>query len=362
LHFLNYVAFLQPVQFAYNDYADPPFNDILTSSPTHPNKVLIIAAPAPRAPDSFAIELVGAIAGLAALALMVLFNACRRSRGTTLFAPLAWGLVSFVLIVLAGISLRPGLPGNSLNTRTTWWLVVATLSCCPTVSLLGAKRPQNRPWQLIVFSLWGILALPAVQNLILHPSDPPSVHVLWRWFYVALIFIGPFNYLATLFAPAGILAAIGQAMLLWQFLPGVAAETSEAPTLGILVTAGSILCAAVLGSRRRRRLTRHGKAEGWNRVWLDFRDSYGVIWGVRVMERIESLLQSSNSPAWLEWWSGFEAPSVTSDLELRQAITANEPGLRNLLRRFVSNDWIGLRLHEGKAPQPHPLDQSPLDA
>ncbi len=105
---------------------------------------------------------------------------------------------------------------------------------------------------------------------------------------------------------------------------------------------------------------------GWTKVWLDFRDAYGLAWGVRVMERIEALLQSSGVPTRLQW-NGFRsaaadfsegddlkrphsaldqtdaaaAPDLVTGENLTMA--AVEPGIRNLLRRFVSNEWIDSR-------------------
>jgi hypothetical protein len=89
----------------------------------------------------------------------------------------------------------------------------------------------------------------------------------------------------------------------------------------------------------------------WSLIWRDFRDWYGTVWGVRVMERI------NNSAAMNQWpirlgWDGFSSGDSTGNHEgeplaaqiAPQQQAAIEQSLRNLLRRFVSSQWIEARL------------------
>ncbi len=68
-----------------------------------------------------------------------------------------------------------------------WWLIAICSTFCPLVSLLGAKRPQNKAWQWIVASFWIIAALPAIEGLALQPGEALTVPIVWRWFYVAVL-------------------------------------------------------------------------------------------------------------------------------------------------------------------------------
>ena len=52
------------------------------------------------------------------------------------------------------------MPANQIPSHSPLDFAAAMIVFCPAMALLGAKRPQDKPWQLIVLSLWGILALP----------------------------------------------------------------------------------------------------------------------------------------------------------------------------------------------------------
>jgi hypothetical protein len=76
-------------------------------------------------------------------------------------------------------------------------------------------------------------------------------------------------------------------------------------------------------------------------VWRDFRDSFGTVWGLRVMERMNASAKMYDWPVALEW-SGFtNRDSSQGDVHPPAAV---EDSLRTLLRRFVSPGWIDKRL------------------
>ena len=91
-------------------------------------------------------------------------------------------------------------------------------------------------------------------------------------------------------------------------------------------------------------------ANRYDRLWLDFRDSLGMLWALRVQERINAAARQHGWNLELAW-SGFR--SGAGDAQLTAIDRAIEAGLRTtfrgLLRRFVSGSWIGERL-DGKAP------------
>jgi hypothetical protein len=306
---------------------------------------------------------------LIALSLVITAGAARRARGTTLVAPLVWTLISLLFVTVDFVFFTVTPTASNFQSEEMWWLVALCSAFCPLMSLLGAKRPQNRAWQWIVLSFWLVAAFPAIQGLALQPGEKIVVPIIWRWLYTALLLLGAVNYLPTRYALAGLLAAIGQALLFSPFLPIRLSLGFGYPLIGT-----SVLCAAVCVARLTASFRPIRRTEPliqpltvWTRVWLDFRNAYGLLWGARMMERIESLLQSSNAPAWLQW-NGFHSPSSGADQNDRQdsqdishnaasivdglhdagasdPIAAVEPGIRNLLRRFVSNEWIDQRLH-----------------
>ena len=103
-------------------------------------------------------------------------------------------------------------------------------------------------------------------------------------------------------------------------------------------------------------LRRPNDLTGWNRVWLDFRDSFGVVWAMRVAERVN---QSAAAYAWSVRlrWNGFQGidqeenrvvdSTIDRDTDAPLAGVAPEQldqAVRTLLRRFVSPDWIDQRM------------------
>ena len=82
-----------------------------------------------------------------------------------------------------------------------------------------------------------------------------------------------------------------------------------------------------------------------DRAWLDFRDAFGAMWGLRVIERMNDLARRQRTPIRLTWW-GFRDPDrLGQPLQLEHALeTVLTQGMRNVLRRFVSEAWLVERL------------------
>jgi hypothetical protein len=80
---------------------------------------------------------------------------------------------------------------------------------------------------------------------------------------------------------------------------------------------------------------------GLERVWFDFRNAFGVMWALRVAQRMNTAAQRHGWHVSLTW-KGFEvAERGLDDKLIGEAI---QPAMSALLLRFVSSDWIDLRL------------------
>lgn len=275
-----------------------------------------------------------AVVGLAALA-----SGCRALRGTTLRAPWWWAAGSFVAIA-AGETAIAVFHTDGTAGAAQLRLAASTTTLLPVVALLGAKRPQDRAWQLIVVSFWLLLALPAAQAWLLRPESPPTMHWLWSCLIVLLAIIGATNYLPTRFWPAALLTCGGQIILHWQYRP-FAAETTESPSFALwglgLLAAGAVT-AAVL-ARWQATLS-----DPLNRLWIDFRNQFGAVWALRIAERINSQAKQSGWQVRLGWHGFTTSDGGSIDAAGESVRPELEAALRTLWRRFVSPEWIKRRI------------------
>jgi hypothetical protein len=102
----------------------------------------------------------------------------------------------------------------------------------------------------------------------------------------------------------------------------------------------------------------------WNRLWTDFRNLFGIVWALRIAERV-------NAQAAKEGWGvrlgmrGFIDARSGERVEPPQEDPQIDHTLRWLLRRFVDDEWIDSRLgkatEEAGDPQKRLRDESPFD-
>jgi hypothetical protein len=269
----------------------------------------------------------------------VLLSGRRAIWQTTLVAVWWWTLLA--LIVWSGVELAAALWGEDSREGLLGplrWATI-TLSFCPAVALLGAKRPQQKAWNFVVVSLWAVVALPAAENFFLHRGQKLEMGDARGWFLWIFIFLGPINFVPTRHWLASLMLAAGQivafssslALLHWPMVPK--------PELVGLLLAGAALVVAWLSSRRA-----SDAASSYDRLWLDFRDTFGLLWGLRVQERVNATARQNGWDLELTW-SGFRhRASVEPLAEIDPAIESMlRTTFRGLLRRFVSSEWIAER-------------------
>jgi hypothetical protein len=130
----------------------------------------------------------------------------------------------------------------------------------------------------------------------------------------------------------------------WRYLPLTGATQSDGLSLwGLGLLAAALVVAAEIG--------RHGRPRGdpLDRLWIDFRNQYGVVWGLRVAERVNASAKMNGWDVSLGW-HGFATNGGNSVEVIPTEVRAGiEAALRTLLRRFVSGEWIDRRL---AAPKP----------
>jgi hypothetical protein len=272
---------------------------------------------------------------LAATALAVLVARKALFHGTTLVA--SWWWLTGSLGSLLAIELLLGSEVLDPNSGAAWRFLAATSTVCPGIALLGAKRPQYHGWQWIVGSLWLILALPAIQQLAMHSSTALEVHPARAWFMFGVIFFCSANSLFSRYWLAVLMAGCGQAILFAPFSSIVQMSAAVGQPVGITVFSLAVVVAQI-------RIGATPPTDPLDRVWLEFRNMFGLVWSLRLMERFNATAEGNGWDVTL-FWSGFRNRQGTSPWQLSadQARTARQT-LRNLLRRFVSPEWIAARL------------------
>ncbi|HTM54476.1 MAG TPA: hypothetical protein VL175_10635 [Pirellulales bacterium] len=281
-----------------------------------------------------------AASALAATGLLCLWLQRGALRGTTLLAPWCWSVVS--LVALTSAELAAAFSTSAGDPTTTALRYVAAMSTfCPLMALLGAKRPQDAGWQFIVLSLWVVLALPGLEWLLF--GGVQELHPARVAFLVLLIAIGAINGVGTRLMPASLLFAAGQGALVAPFLGLEQASSAREwlPPAGMaaLVASWAVATARRIVSQAPRPL---------DRVWLDFRDAYGLVWSLRAMERVNATGKLCMWPTRLGWRGFYRVdsplPSQPGDDLNEATLAAVVETLRTLLRRFVSAAWIENRL------------------
>jgi hypothetical protein len=260
------------------------------------------------------------------------------ARGSTAVPAAAWAVAAALALAgEAGWRVAGNLadPASHASAR----LVVASLAVCPAMSLLGAKRPQHGVWQLIVATLFCVLALPAASAVLVRPGSMPDPHVLERFFLPVLVGVGWMNFVGTRHGLAATLVAAGQAALMLPFLPGVSTAgpnvSWDAAAAGVMAV-GGLLAAGQSALRPAARGPRQGLAAVIDPPFLALRETLGAAWTLRIAERFNAVAASRGWPCRLRF-GGVEmiGGEAAGDWE-RDAFRC----CRSILRRFVTVGWL----------------------
>lgn len=292
------------------------------------------------------LELVACTLVCLACAGISLARSHKRLFGTTLVAPWFWSCLALAVVSLGTVFEEFG--GAKFEPQAVAHVryLSAITTLAPIVALLGAKRPQDRAWQWIVFSLLALLALPSLKAIAFDGGAAPDPHAAWRWLIAIICLAGLFNYLPTRFAPSAILFFVGQLLLLAEYLPGSIWRVVVGwRLLGLILLSAAVVVAYLRSGRRRR------SASPEDRLWLDFRDAFGALWALRVAERFNATAAQNGWKLWLSW-SGLKTTQADGEAsrdnkadalpaELRPAV---HQALKSLLWRFLSAEWIADRL------------------
>ncbi len=264
--------------------------------------------------------------------LWLLFRGLVRLSGTTLAAACLWALIS--TLSLAVVAFCANFPGTilSVGLSALRFAAVAT-TLCPLMAVLGAKRPQDKGWQWVVVTMWMVLMWPAGQAVLLR-SGNLELFIAWKLFLASLVAIGLLNYLPTRFWLASLLVALGQIVLLSEYLGSI---PMDATRWLLPIGVGCFLSAAGMVTWQCRPVTPPAGGDSRSlaahtRQWRKFRDSYGAFWALRILGRANQTAELRGWPMRLTW-TGFN-PLGESEPTAEQ-LTELDQTMSTLWRRFT---------------------------
>ena len=264
-------------------------------------------------------------------------------RGTTLTTTANWGIFTAAVWAAAGV-LSAFVFSHNAEAQDQMWYWTAVVSVIPPIAVLGAKRPGSEAWNFFVLiPLVFVLGWPALTVWTSQGPDALRVETPVLIGFVLVLVMGCGNYIATRLALPALLYALGVVLVLAPCSTvsaglGISFETFRVSgTISMLL---SVLWSGLI-------LT-HQPAATWGpeRVWNDFRETFGIVWTKRAMDRINIEFASREQwPAQLGP-DGLEWPTPPTDAQ-RQRVEARMIYAQHwLLRRFVDPEWIDSRLND----------------
>jgi hypothetical protein len=277
---------------------------------------------------------------LTAATLLLVAAARRCCTGTTLVTTWWWGMAASFAGIIASILAACDVVAQAVAGLA--WYGVSIVSLCAPISVLGARRPGSRVWGWFVLApLVAVLGWPAAAALsanqvpqALQLEAPPLIG------FALVLVMGCGNYVGTRFGLSACLFAAGQCLLVlpatrwasrWSMAPDECRATGA--LLWLLSAA-----AAHLALRSFRR-----DDHGVDRLWFDFRNLFGIVWAHRLQERVNAEAAGGQWPARLTPAGILWQPDADESVRSRTSLQI-EHTLRWLLRRFVDEPWIDLRI------------------
>jgi hypothetical protein len=184
------------------------------------------------------------------------------------------------------------------------------LSGCAGVAVLGARRPGVGAWNFVVGGLLAVLLLPVAAGL-----GTPRLELAHLLFQGATLTVVLLNYLPT---RAGVAVPLAGAAFALELARLSAVNIPDSVRVTGWLTLAAAPWAVMVTLRRAPR-------GATDRVWLGFRDRYGVLWAQRIREQFNRSAASMGLEVRLGW-SGLRPATTDEDAPLAT--------LRALLKRF----------------------------
>lgn len=262
-------------------------------------------------------------------------------RGLTAADALAWAILA-ITVTLAAIATRLS-ESVPVSYASCLHYLAATLLLAPLVDVLGARNPGHRAWPwFVVCPMIVVLQWPVISHLMSEQATTQfELPIPAMIGFLLVLVMGAGNYFGTGNTETCFFGTVGIVLFVlpvtrWFSWPGN----------GIVL--GSSVCLTMSALLAEGRIKSDEQSAGHVRLWLDFRDTYGLVWARRVMDRINQF------GAREEWdvvmtLDGFQSTADDTPLDAK---THNRPIeiLRWVLRRFASDEFLNQRLTESDPP------------
>jgi hypothetical protein len=239
-----------------------------------------------------------------------LTRAWRANRRTALGHAAGWALAAWAAWTAAAwlAALAPGRDGG-----LTVYLALC-LTGCAGVAVLGARRPGAGAWNFVVAALLAVLLLPVARGL-----GVPRPEVWHLAFLGVTLGVGLVNYLPTRLGLAALFAAAGCGVEVARLVAvGPAGEFAGRALLGLAPWVGWLV---VTGAP--------APASEFDRLWMAYRDRFGLVWGQRMREQFNRAAANAGWPVVLGW-RGLRAEGAGTPPGAAQAVAT----LQAVLKRF----------------------------
>jgi hypothetical protein len=308
------------------------------------------------APAAFAIAIDPTHAPLALIVVLVvsarpLIEAWQAVRGTALRPALVWALLALALAVVAqAVALAEPLAlGRPLAERFTYLSVLALLAALGSV--LNARTPGGKAWACLMMLMVVVFLIPWLedQTRLRRASALAQLHLdaPWSIFYGLLVVVAVTNYLPTRF---GLAAVALSTLFILEFL--ALSSLGFTPGRRALIWSWVAWTLALsLWIARWNAGRKPPAASSCEKIWFWFRDNWGVVWALRVLERFNRAAEVSRWPVRLTWF-GLTPVIGQQDSAPPPSPGETEATFRNLMKRFAES-W---RLDEVTSPG-SPLDE-----
>ena len=276
----------------------------------------------------------------------------QRLRVPVLRPCLVWSISGVLLTSAASVASL-----SVCNVYNGWldqfWFWSAVIGCCPLIAVLGSRRPTSRVWNtFIILPLVAVLGWPSLTALWHLPMiHPLQLQTPGQMGFGLVLIMGVGNYQGTRYGLSSL--TVGASLLLILVTVSNLNDFSE-NSKSIIRACGAIVLAGGISHGLHQSARPVIEESRFDQLWFDFRDLFGIVWSIRIQERINQLAVTEGWPVRLNadgfTWDVRATDDVRQPSELRLA-----HALYWHLWRFVEPEWIATRLGE---PIPEKLLQN----